>query len=408
MKAIVLVAHGWNIGWLGPYGNEWISTPALDQLAADGIVFDQHFAVCPSPEAVTQGFFSSRFGFTDSTVSQKSWFDALRSAGVGTSLVLDLRWESPTESVGDWDRIVKLGEGGPATLTDAIREVIASGGHNHELLWVETDWLLPPWVIDQELFDEYAMPELSDESARSETSSAPWADPPFGPLPSKDIETWERLQNSFAAVVTAFDEEIAELMQTLGNRDDRLLMVTSSFGLPLGEHGSIGWEDASPHEALIHLPLLVQIPSGAEKGRRVGEFTQSLDLGPTLLELFGLPVLENLHGQSLLPRLHGKSGPKREYAVSGVGPWRAIRMPEWAALFGPDSVGKLYRKPDDRWEVNDACHQHDKWCEYLAAFVKEFDAATLQEGTPSLPELKTYEAIAGRSVDAPEGAEEAK
>ena len=44
MKAIILVARGLQLGALGCYGNAWIDTPALDTLAAEGIVFDQHFA----------------------------------------------------------------------------------------------------------------------------------------------------------------------------------------------------------------------------------------------------------------------------------------------------------------------------------------------------------------------------
>src|SRR5437667_12652199 len=47
MKALVLVARGLHLGTIGCYGNEWIQTPHLDQLAAEGIVFDQHYADQP-------------------------------------------------------------------------------------------------------------------------------------------------------------------------------------------------------------------------------------------------------------------------------------------------------------------------------------------------------------------------
>src|SRR5438067_401782 len=51
MKVLVVTVRGWHLGYLGCYGNDWISTPALDRLAAEGVVFDQHLA--DVPEAAT-------------------------------------------------------------------------------------------------------------------------------------------------------------------------------------------------------------------------------------------------------------------------------------------------------------------------------------------------------------------
>ena len=44
MKILVLEAFGLHLGYLGCYGNDWLATPAFDQLAAEAFVFDQHFA----------------------------------------------------------------------------------------------------------------------------------------------------------------------------------------------------------------------------------------------------------------------------------------------------------------------------------------------------------------------------
>ena len=52
MKALVIVANGLHLGYLGCYGNDWVATPNLDRLAAEGIVFDQHLADWPTPLAL--------------------------------------------------------------------------------------------------------------------------------------------------------------------------------------------------------------------------------------------------------------------------------------------------------------------------------------------------------------------
>ena len=38
MRVLVLVVDGLQAAYLGPYGNEWIDTPTLDQWAAAGVV----------------------------------------------------------------------------------------------------------------------------------------------------------------------------------------------------------------------------------------------------------------------------------------------------------------------------------------------------------------------------------
>ena len=47
MKILVIEAAALHAGFLGCYGNDWVATPNLDRLAAEGVVFDQHLADCP-------------------------------------------------------------------------------------------------------------------------------------------------------------------------------------------------------------------------------------------------------------------------------------------------------------------------------------------------------------------------
>ena len=49
MRTVVIAAHGCPVWCLGAYGNEWIATPHLDRLAAEGVTFDRHYARHPDP-----------------------------------------------------------------------------------------------------------------------------------------------------------------------------------------------------------------------------------------------------------------------------------------------------------------------------------------------------------------------
>lgn len=44
MNIIVIIADTWRADYLGCYGNDWIQTPNLDQLAAEGVVFTNCYA----------------------------------------------------------------------------------------------------------------------------------------------------------------------------------------------------------------------------------------------------------------------------------------------------------------------------------------------------------------------------
>lgn len=60
MNVIVFALRGCPVSALGPYGNEWIATPNLDRLAAEGVVFDRHVSDCPDPTAAGRAWRTGR------------------------------------------------------------------------------------------------------------------------------------------------------------------------------------------------------------------------------------------------------------------------------------------------------------------------------------------------------------
>src|SRR5205085_2384098 len=63
MNALVVVASGWNPAYAGCYGNAWVETPHLDRLAAEGVVFDNHFATDPDPAGAGFALRTGRYLF---------------------------------------------------------------------------------------------------------------------------------------------------------------------------------------------------------------------------------------------------------------------------------------------------------------------------------------------------------
>src|SRR5258707_15625555 len=108
MKAIVLVAKGLHLGYVGCYGNDWVQTPNLDQLAAEGIVFDQHFADQPDAVGAQRAWQTGCYRLPWATALEEaacqeptSLFPLLAEQGVGTFLVSD----DKVDSAGGWQHI---------------------------------------------------------------------------------------------------------------------------------------------------------------------------------------------------------------------------------------------------------------------------------------------------------------
>ncbi|HKY37608.1 MAG TPA: sulfatase [Polyangiaceae bacterium] len=153
----------------------------------------------------------------------------------------------------------------------------------------------------------------------------------YAPHPEHDFGPKSR--DRYDGEVAFVDHHLGRVMaalrqQPLGART--AVIVTSDHGEAFGEHGMIrhGFE---LWEELVRVPLIVSVPGVA--ARRVSARRSGIDLVPTILELFGVPLpgaAEALSGQSLLSdvlRLPGEADPMRPVFIDMArGPYNAERQ----------------------------------------------------------------------------------
>ncbi|AWM36523.1 sulfatase-like hydrolase/transferase [Gemmata obscuriglobus] len=455
MRVIVFALNGLPAGWLGAYGNDWVGTPHLDRFAAEGVTFDRHISDRPDPDAARRAWTGKHFSPTESEQTRGPATETpllvlgerAGESGSSPRTVL-VRANHPDTDAPDWfyagwqevfDARPKPDDDSP--LEELIRSLPALLERLRNvpefLLWIETDRLLPPWDVQQDVFEAYLedieeepgpksqtadgdepesdeaeetdeVEELeSDEADESEGAEEahepeeptpalpeteepeepvePFADPPTGPFDRADLDLWDWLHKTFAAVVTKLDAELGAVFEILREEElDRSAawLITSDFGHPLGEHGQVGLYRPWLHEELVHLPLLLRLPNAEQAGRRVSGFTQPPDLFPTLLELFGLTPPAGTPGHSLLPPARGLSESLRASAITqlelGGAAEIALRTGEWSLIVptlvpegDPPREPQLYEKPDDRWEVNDLRVRNIERADELEALLRE-------------------------------------
>ena len=343
MKVIVIEACGLHLGYLGCYGNDWVATPNLDRLAAEGVVFEWHFADQPELDSVTP------------------WHQ--RSVGTGRYSLPGLAPVATRLPIQP--RVVQCG-----ALTQFASDASSALATDEPWLWIEGPSLVPPWRLEDDLLEAYFDEDDEEEGLK------PWRDPPLG-LSDLDEAQVLRLQNTYAAVVTFFDAQLGAVLQAI-NGGDAFIIVTARSGLPLGEHGMIGAPKPRLHDELVHIPLLMRLPGGAQAGCRVSALTQPLDLLPTILETLSSPI-PDCDGKNLWPWLRGEKMEVRPFAFSALrasdeecwlmrSPYVALHLPTGDR----QTPGQLFVKPEDRWEVNDLWQQRLETGESQATSLREF------------------------------------
>jgi arylsulfatase A-like enzyme len=117
--------------------------------------------------------------------------------------------------------------------------------------------------------------------------------------------------------IAAVDEQVGRVMDALraspaGGRT--VVALTSDHGESLGEHGYYFDHGEDVFEPSLAIPLIVIAP-GLTAGRRVDAFASTLDVVPTILDAVKVSYPPELAGTSLLPLARGTSqGPDRLFA----------------------------------------------------------------------------------------------
>jgi arylsulfatase A-like enzyme len=396
MKFLVIVLNRCQPAYLGCYGNDWLATPAIDRLASESVVFDQHYATDATAGATRWNWLTGQRCGIRSGRPLNDLLRLLWDQGIPTTFIGDERSPTLTSPMATgWEswqgvrhcRLERLEQesllGG--TIQTAVEWFPRYATQERWMLWLELGSLLPPWEPAE--FDREALEGFDEERL----------EPLFDPVTSEAddsavLERIRRARATYAGVVSGSDQWLGMLLEALrtqGIYNELHIVLTSDCGLPLGEHGNLA--DVHPwlYAERVHVPLLLKFPGNDHAGRRVHHLTAAVDLMPSLLDGFGIPAPKSTQGHSLLSVARGESRQIRDYLCSRarVGScvdW-SIRTHQWYYMFpvrqraqsprGP----QLYSKPEDRWEVNDVLTQNPEIGEHLELTLHRY-RASLQRG----------------------------
>ena len=395
---IVISVDRWGCGYLGPYGNTWLDTPTTCQFAADSTLADFFLADSTDAGEVLTSWWTGRHRWQRRAGDTPSWLSEIARQGWQTYLATDDEVAGRHQLAGDFQHILYHPERDVMEAAASVDDTWMMRTCARWMGMLETlETPFVTWLHGRGMEGPWDAPFEWREQIADPTDPLPPAAlyPPSGadaaPLLDPDI-LWG-WTCAYAAQAQVWEECLGMLLRFIDAQpwsDQTTVIVTGLRGFPLGEHGVTGADGDCLHAELIHVPLMVRSPaigkevlevSLPERGRpgaqgRVSQLLQPADAGRWIAR--GGPWARNLTGESQLAvpldaalriadvadaparaqwcdegQLPAAPGIERALVVgdSTVG-WRS-RDWYWIAPRLNLAAGRLYAKPDDRWEVND-------------------------------------------------------
>lgn len=189
--------------------------------------------------------------------------------------------------------------------------------------FVEDHAATDDWFLQLECFDPHEPLFLGEDddidmADGQESRIFDWLKYGRNDLPAKQLD---ELQSRYARLVERCDDELGRLLDLMDARslwDDTVVILTTDHGLLLGEKEFLGKNRPPFFNEVARIPLMIAAPPTLTKApRRVPGLTQTTDLMPTFLDLFGCVPPSDISGKSLLPCLREEADGTHEAVIFG-------------------------------------------------------------------------------------------
>ena len=337
---------------LGAYGYERPTSPSIDALALESVVFERAIAHAASTLPSHRALFQSRLA-SHARPDAPVLAEVLQAAGFRTAAFTGGGNVSAELGFGRGFERYDEDREGLLTALPQLEQWLAEHGHERFFVFLHTyDIHLPydpPPPFDTMFGADYMGP-IDGGNSREVLRRQRGLDGarPARPLSAADRERIVGLYDGGIRYTDGLVRALRETLSRLGLAEDTLLVLYSDHGEEFGEHGS--WiHSHSLYDELVRVPLIWHQPGVVPA--RVASQVRLMDVAPSLLTAVGVPVPSVFAGESFLPLLTGGPAPHRP-AVSEMQRRKSVTVWPWK-LIGDGDVFELYDLSRDPLEQTD-------------------------------------------------------
>ncbi len=411
-NVLLIVADTLRADHLGCYGFDVPTSPRIDVLASEGVLFSDFNTVVPATLPSFSSLLTSRH-VKDHRACRNGFpleerfpllSEAFRDGGFQTAAFIASYCVSAAFGMArgfdHFDEEFDINTGLPNN--KLIRK--AEGVSDAFISWLESrdgerpffamvHYFDPHWPYDQpEPFRERFAPRgvdprtggiqaVLDTRAYLETGGAP-------------TDLCRTLHGLYCGEIAYMDQQIGRVLDALvaaGIDEETLVVFTADHGETFWEHGDYFDHGLYVYDTNVRIPLVVRWPGGVDAGRRDDVPLCNLDLGPTLLEMANLAIPGTFAGTSFAALLRGRGGDTPPLVFSEAckpydveenaprlnfnkaksvrkGPWKLVvtpfldnRLELFNVVRDPAETSNLIRNPAHRALVTELRLELDEW-----------------------------------------------
>lgn len=350
-------------------GNTDMHTPTIDQLARDGVLFNDTYvfgadrsSVCyPSRSQMLSGkcLFrididrpsKNRDDFNLPVAFRLNGYKTLRS-GKGNNVPYGI---NPEFNINIEHTNRGSVAGNLAYFQDA-KDFINDVAADHPFfVYLAVGTPHGPYPADQPAIDKYNASDIT--LPKDALVDHPVLTTMYNGKFNTDLKDTNEVKSDLAlyyASITFMDSLMGDLFQFLKNMgefENTIIVYTSDNGLSIGSHGLNGKSNLLEFGGM-HVPMVISGP-GINSDVKSDALVSLLDIFPTLCELTGSPKPNFLDGESLAPILKGDAYKVRDAVLTAYNSeQRAVRNNRWKLhYFMAENVYELYDLQNDPREL---------------------------------------------------------
>ncbi len=362
MRAIMVMFDTLNRHWLPPYGGDWVHAPNFARLAERTVVFDNSYVGSMPCMPARRELHTGRYNFLHRSWGPVEPFDdsmpeLLKKQGVHTHLVTDHKhyWEDGGATYHNRYTTYELvrgqeGDHWKGHVKDPVfeKQVLNIGKSQYRQDLVNREYIprdreedFPQartfakgmefirnnaaedrWFLQIETFDPHE-PFYAPQNYRDlyphDYSGNTFDAPLMGPV-RETPEEIAHLRYEYAALLSMCDAylgKVIDLMDELDLWKDTMLIVNTDHGFLLGEHDYWAKVAMPWYNEIAHTPLFIWDPRSRKRAERRDSLVQMVDMAPTLLDFFDLPLPSDMTGRPLRETIETDKS-VREAALFGI------------------------------------------------------------------------------------------
>ena len=286
----LLIVHWHDTGrWLGAYGHRGVSSPCLDRLAAEGILFTRAHAAAPQCSPSRGAVFTGRYPHSNGLIGlAHHGFEYREGVRTLPQILSDAGWYSALFGMQHETSF-------PSRL--GFDEFDVSNAHCEYVVAKAQEWLTEsapldgggPFLLTAGFFETHR----------------PWSRERYQPAPLDDVEVPDYLPDiaevrgdfaDFYGAIAVADAAVGRLLDTLaatGLDANTWVVFFSDHGAPFPRAKSMLYDAGTGMSLIIRPPTRLGIAP-----RVCDELFSGVDLLPTLLDVFGIEIPADVEGIS--------------------------------------------------------------------------------------------------------------